>query len=82
MSTQRYPTRSEQPIREQQPRTQVEAAKSSPFVATRIVDDPTACYFYHTLELPKFGVIDGAWDLRGTFLRLHRRCRSRRPPRA
>ncbi len=25
------------------------------------------CYFYHTMELPEFGVIRGHWDLRGRF---------------
>ena len=31
------------------------------------VDDPQGCYFYHTINLPEFGVQDGGWDLRGRF---------------
>ena len=30
------------------------------------VDDMADCYFYHTMELPRHGVIEGHdWDLRG-----------------
>ena len=29
------------------------------------VDDPGECFFYHTVDLPGFGLQDGAWDLRG-----------------
>jgi hypothetical protein len=28
------------------------------------VADPSDCFFYHTVELPGFGVIPGEWDLR------------------
>jgi hypothetical protein len=28
------------------------------------VDDVADCYFYHTMELPSHGVINGEWDLR------------------
>ncbi len=28
------------------------------------VDDVADCYFYHTMELPGHGVINGEWDLR------------------
>ena len=31
------------------------------------MDDPQDCYFYHTIDLPEFGVQDGGWDLRGRF---------------
>ncbi len=30
----------------------------------RIVSDPKECYFYHTIDLPGHGTIDGDWDLR------------------
>jgi O-methyltransferase len=36
------------------------------FATPREVDDVADCYFYHTMELPGRGVIDGRdWDLRG-----------------
>src|SRR3989440_11019751 len=36
------------------------------FAAPRKVDDVADCYFYHTMELPSRGVIQGRdWDLRG-----------------
>lgn len=40
---------------------------------SRLLEQPRAiysldeCYFYHTMELPEFGVIRGHWDLRGRF---------------
>lgn len=37
---------------------------SSIYATPRIVTDPSDCYFYHTVELPGFGVIHGEWDLR------------------
>ena len=37
------------------------------FADTRIVDDPSACFFYHTLDLPRIGTVEGGWDLRGRF---------------
>ena len=33
----------------------------------RHVDKLDDCYFYHTMELPEFGVLRGHWDLRGRF---------------
>lgn len=32
------------------------------------VGDPRGCFFYHTIDLPGFGVQEGGWDLRGRFL--------------
>jgi SAM-dependent methyltransferase len=40
---------------------------SSPYAQARYVDDLSSCYFYHTIELPEFGLQDGGWDLRGRF---------------
>ena len=42
---------------------------SSPvqFAAPRHVESPEGCFFYHTMELPGFGVLHGQWDLRGKF---------------
>lgn len=31
------------------------------------VEDPSSCFFYHTMDLPSFGLQDGGWDLRGRF---------------
>lgn len=33
----------------------------------RFVERLDQCFFYHTMELPEFGVIHGHWDLRGRF---------------
>jgi SAM-dependent methyltransferase len=35
------------------------------FAASVKVEDVTDCYFYHTMELPSHGVVNGEWDLRG-----------------
>jgi SAM-dependent methyltransferase len=32
-----------------------------------VVSDISECYFYHTTDLPDFGVQRGQWDLRGSF---------------
>jgi SAM-dependent methyltransferase len=37
------------------------------FAAPRIIYRLEDCYFYHTMELPEFGVVTGHWDLRGKF---------------
>ena len=37
------------------------------FEEPRRVEDLRGCYFYHTMELPGFGVVRGHWDLRGMF---------------
>lgn len=39
-----------------------------PFVSGRYVESPMSCFFYHTMDLPGFGIQDGGWDLRGRFL--------------
>ena len=31
------------------------------------VDELEGCYFYHTVDLPSFGIQEGGWDLRGRF---------------
>jgi SAM-dependent methyltransferase len=33
----------------------------------RFVDRLEDCYFYHTMDLPGLGVVEGMWDLRGRF---------------
>jgi SAM-dependent methyltransferase len=34
------------------------------YAKSRVVDDIKDCYFYQTVELPGYGVINGEWDLR------------------
>jgi hypothetical protein len=34
------------------------------FAVAQRVEDVADCYFYHTVELPGYGVINGDWDLR------------------
>jgi hypothetical protein len=31
------------------------------------VSDVSACFFYHTMDLPGVGVVHGEWDLRDSF---------------
>ena len=37
---------------------------ASPYAAATSVTDPKDCIFYHTMELPGMGLIEGSWDLR------------------
>jgi len=37
------------------------------FAKPKIVNDVKDCYFYHTLDVPGYGTIEGNWDLRGGF---------------
>ncbi|MFN2533016.1 MAG: class I SAM-dependent methyltransferase [Pyrinomonadaceae bacterium] len=37
------------------------------FAAPRMVDSLEECFFYHTVEVPAFGVVHGQWDLRSRF---------------
>src|SRR5919206_1472634 len=37
------------------------------YARPRRVESPEGCFFYHTMELPRFGVVHGQWDLRGKF---------------
>lgn len=34
------------------------------YASPRVVTDITQCYFYHTIDLPKIGTVEGNWDLR------------------
>ena len=35
-----------------------------PYATPRTFTDPADCYFYHTLEVPGYGLFEGEWDLR------------------
>ena len=35
--------------------------------APRDIENLEECHFYHTLDLPGFGTVEGEWDLRGRF---------------
>ena len=37
------------------------------FAEARKVEGLEECFFYHTIELPGFGLVHGQWDLRGRF---------------
>jgi SAM-dependent methyltransferase len=41
--------------------------QSGLFAQPRFVDSLDECFFYHTMDLPGFGVVRGQWDLRGRF---------------
>ncbi len=42
-------------------------ATSQWLAAPRLIENLDECYFYHTMDVPKFGVIHAHWDLRGKF---------------
>ncbi|HVS21341.1 MAG TPA: class I SAM-dependent methyltransferase [Pyrinomonadaceae bacterium] len=44
-----------------------EEASATVLAKPRYVDSLDDCFFYHTMELPGLGVVDGQWDLRGRF---------------
>ena len=35
------------------------------YASPRHIEDPSQCYFYHTMDLPGVGTVTGEWDLRG-----------------
>jgi 2-polyprenyl-3-methyl-5-hydroxy-6-metoxy-1,4-benzoquinol methylase len=37
------------------------------YAEPRHVEDPSACWFYHTIDLPGLGAVKGNWDLRDRF---------------
>lgn len=41
-----------------------EAPAVDPYAAPRVVTDPEACVFYHTMDIPGHGLVEGQWDLR------------------
>jgi SAM-dependent methyltransferase len=45
----------------------VDVTRDVAFVTPRDVRTVDDCFFYHTLDLPEIGVVDGHWDLRGRF---------------
>ena len=48
-------------------RIETGARDTTPFAAARTVEDPAECFFYHSMDLPTLGLIEGGWDLRGRF---------------
>jgi 2-polyprenyl-3-methyl-5-hydroxy-6-metoxy-1,4-benzoquinol methylase len=34
------------------------------FALPRVVNDLSACHFYHSMEIPGYGLVQGPWDLR------------------
>ena len=43
------------------------AGRGSLFAEPRLVERLEDCYFYHTMDVPGFGLVRGHWDLRGRF---------------
>ncbi len=37
---------------------------TAPYAEPRLVTDPDDCFFYHTMEIPGHGLVQGQWDLR------------------
>lgn len=37
----------------------------SPYADARVVHSIDECYFYHTMDIPGHGTVEGEWDLRG-----------------
>ena len=38
---------------------------ASPYADSRTVTELEECYFYHSMEIPGYGLVEGPWDLRG-----------------
>jgi hypothetical protein len=38
---------------------------SSIYAEPRVVTNPAQCIFYHTMDIPGYGHVQGDWDLRG-----------------
>ena len=38
---------------------------ASVYAEPRTVTDLEECYFYHSMEIPGYGLVEGPWDLRG-----------------
>jgi len=38
---------------------------ASPYADPRTVTELEECYFYHSMEIPGYGLVEGPWDLRG-----------------
>ena len=38
---------------------------ASPYADPRRVTELDECYFYHSMEIPGYGLVEGPWDLRG-----------------
>ena len=39
--------------------------KASVYAEPRTVTDLEECYFYHSMEIPGYGLVEGPWDIRG-----------------
>jgi hypothetical protein len=44
------------------------ASNDEIFAAPLKVEDPADYYFYHTMEVPRHGLMTGDWDVRGGVL--------------
>jgi hypothetical protein len=42
-------------------------ARGPVYARPRLVRDPGECWFYHTMDLPGIGTVNGDWDLRSRF---------------
>jgi 2-polyprenyl-3-methyl-5-hydroxy-6-metoxy-1,4-benzoquinol methylase len=51
----------------QEARTMADIARDVTFEIPRDVRRADECFFYHTLDLPGIGTVEGHWDLRGRF---------------
>jgi hypothetical protein len=45
--------------------TVVASRDTSVYAEPRTVTDLEECYFYHSMEIPGYGLVEGPWDLRG-----------------
>jgi len=41
-----------------------DTAEHTPYAAPQAVTDLSQCYFYHTIDIPGHGTVEGPWDLR------------------
>lgn len=45
--------------------TRTEGDHASVYAPERVVDNLDDCLWYHTMEIPGYGLVEGQWDLRG-----------------
>jgi len=53
-------------MRDDASETAADVSALYPYARPRPVDDIRDCHFYHTMDVPGVGAIEGAWDLRRT----------------
>src|SRR5208337_1299521 len=46
-------------------KSEASVSDSAIYAQSRVINDISDCYFYHTMDVPGYGHVEGEWDLRG-----------------